>query len=266
MAAAVDATREAPQIFPSASELAVELLAQLRSLSADSLASRGSFHVALSGGSLPEILANALLSPADASGHREPRLDVSAWHWWFADERCVKRDDPDSNYAEARKKLFAFLPPIDAQRMHAIDESKCDAPAEAARAYEAELQRVLPDGALDAVLLGMGPDGHCCSLFPGHALLDYTGSLIAPITDSPKPPPCRITFTYPLLSRARASIFVITGAGKAEALRTVMQQRNSKADTQSPEFKQFLPSARVHSQRTVFLVDKAAASQLDARL
>lgn len=268
MSSAVEANREAPQIFPSASELAAELLAQLRSLSAEALAARGSFHVALSGGSLPEILANAILAPADSQGHRAPRLDVSQWHWWFADERCVRREDPDSNYAEAAKKLFAFLPSIDAAHMHAIDESKCTEPAQAAAAYEAELHRVLPEGALDAVLLGMGPDGHCCSLFPGHALLDHSSSLIAPITDSPKPPPCRITFTYPLLGRARASIFVITGAGKAEALKTVMQQRNSKAEPQSSEFKAFLPSSRVRSQRMMFLVDKAAAEKLaiDARL
>ena len=260
------ANRESPQIFPSAAELAAELLAQLRSLSAEAIAARGSFHVALSGGSLPEILANAILDPVDASGHRKPRLDVSAWHWWFADERCVKRDDDDSNFAEAKKKLFTFLPAIEPARMHAIDESKCDAPADAARAYESELHRVLPDGVLDCVLLGMGPDGHCCSLFPGHALLEYSDALIAPITDSPKPPPCRITFTYPLLTRARASIFVITGAGKAEALKTVINQRNSKVEPQSKEFKEFLPSARVRSQRTMFLVDKAAAAQLEARL
>lgn len=266
MSSAVSAIRESPQIFASAADLSAALLTELRSLSSEALAARGSFHVALSGGSLPQLLADALLDPADASGQRKPRLDVSGWHWWFADERCVKRDDADSNYAEANKKLFAFLPNIDAARMHAIDDSLCAEPAAAARAYEAELARVLPGGQIDAVLLGMGPDGHCCSLFPGHALLDYSDSLIAPITDSPKPPPSRITFTYPLLARARASLFVITGAGKAEALHTVMTQRNSGAQPQSDEFKQFLPSARVRSQRTMFLVDKAAAEKLEARL
>lgn len=70
-----------------------------------------------------------------------------------------------------------------------------------------------------ALLLGMGPDGHTCSLFPGHRLLDETSVWIAPITDSPKPPPSRITLTFPIINNAENCIFAIAGQGKAEMVK-----------------------------------------------
>jgi 6-phosphogluconolactonase len=267
MSSAPSSSAETPlHVFGSTAALASDLQERLRVLSSEAISARGEFHVALSGGSLPATLAQALLGPADAStGQRAVLLDTSRWHFWFADERCVKRDDKESNYAECKKQLFDLLtPPVAPERMHAIDDALVDRPAEAAAAYEAALRAALPnDQALDVVLLGMGPDGHTCSLFPAHPLLKESTKLVAPITDSPKPPPQRITLTYPAIARARTALFVCTGAGKAEALSTVVRQR--RAGT-TAEDETVLPSSLVKAHSVVFLVDKDAASKLPSSL
>jgi len=113
------------------------------------------------------------------------------------------------------------------------------------------LLSVVPDQALDLVLLGIGPDGHTCSLFPSHPLLQETTLLVASITDSPKPPPQRITFTLPLLNRARHAVFVVTG-DKADALHGALDQ---------PERR--LPSGLVEAEDTTFFLDTKAASKLN---
>jgi len=247
-------------VFPSTAALASDLRARLTTLASEALAARQAFHVAVSGGSLPATLAQALLE--------SPAVDTSGWHWWFADERCVMHGDKDSNFAETKKQLFDKLPAIPADHMHAIDEALVGKPAEAAAAYEAELQRVA-GGALDVVLLGMGPDGHTCSLFPGHALLQESGKLVAPITDSPKPPPQRITLTFPALAKARAALFVCTGAGKADALSTVVRQRKAGGKASAEDKEGVLPSALVKAAGAggvVFLVDQDAAAKLTSNL
>lgn len=92
---------------------------------------------------------------------------------------------------------------------------------EAAKDYTDKLKAAFngDDFKFDLLLLGMGPDGHTCSLFPGHPLLTETTLKVAPITDSPKPPPSRVTLTYPVVNNARNCIFACSGAGKAEMVK-----------------------------------------------
>jgi 6-phosphogluconolactonase len=164
-------------------------------------ATRGACHLALCGGSTPRRCYQLL----------GPLLD--SWddvHLWYGDERCVPPEDEQANVRMVRESLAA--PGAVEHRM--LGELGPDAGAEA-------YARELGDTVMDLTLNGMGPDGHTASLFPHHPLLDATG-LTAGISDSPKPPPERITLTLPKINESRRIVLLVTGEGKSEALARVM--------------------------------------------
>jgi len=164
-------------------------------------ATKGIAHLCLTGGSTPRRCYELL----------GPLLD--SWedvHLWYGDERCVSPDDPESNAGMVHQALVA--PGAVEHRM--LGELGPDRGAEA---YAEELSDVV----MDLTLNGMGPDGHTASLFPGHALLD-AGVHVAGISDSPKPPPERITLTLPTLNASHHLMLLVTGADKAEALARVL--------------------------------------------
>jgi 6-phosphogluconolactonase len=177
-------------------------------------------------------------------------------HIYYADERVVPLDHPDSNHSLCTKELFSKVP-IPTENIHVIDYSLKDDLEELADAYEKELihEFAQKDSArfpvFDLILLGTGPDGHTASLFPGHSLLSEEDRWVAWIDDSPKPPPLRITLTYPVINHAARVAFVATGAGKAETLRTILDQ---------PEVG--LPASRVRPKepgQVYWFVDEPAA-------
>jgi 6-phosphogluconolactonase len=126
----------------------------------------------------------------------------------FGDERCVPPNDPESNYRMAKETLLSR---VDAGAVLRIAGEL--GAEEAAQLYDAAVGRMQP---LDLVLLGIGEDGHCASLFPGHPALNATGWAV-PVHDAPKPPPDRVSLTLRCLRNARRVIFLVTGKGKAEA-------------------------------------------------
>jgi 6-phosphogluconolactonase len=178
------------------------------------------FSVALSGGSTPQGLYELLARP--------PRSIEIPWervHLFQVDERCVPPDDPQSNYRMMRETLLRHVP-IPEANFHRMAAEQADRD-EAARAYAAELGRILQPGPgefprLDLVFLGMGPDGHTASLFPGSPALTEQ-DLWVRSNFVEKFATHRLTLTYPVLNAARQLVLLVSGAEKAETLRRVLR-------------------------------------------
>ncbi|HEY4223800.1 MAG TPA: 6-phosphogluconolactonase [Myxococcota bacterium] len=225
-------------VFAQTDALASELVRLTAEVAGDAVTARGIFSVALTGGSAATTLYPVLAQAA---------LPWNKVHVFFGDERCVPPEHADSNYKLAQETFLSRVPVPEAN-IHRIRGEI--APADAAAEYE----RVLVDvvgGVLDVVHVGMGPDGHICSLFPGHPLLKEQAKLVASLTDSPKPPPARVTLTMPALQKARGLWFLVAGGNKADAVREALTDPSST-----------LPVAlatRAHRNPT-WLLDGAAAA------
>jgi 6-phosphogluconolactonase len=200
----------------------------------------GRFTLALAGGTTPKRAYELLAE--------HPEVPWGAIDFYFGDERAVSHDDPESNYRMARESLFDRQS-IEEGRIFRMRGEMADLDA-AAREYEA----TLPD-ALDFVLLGMGEDGHTASLFPGLPAALETERRVLAVTESPKPPPRRLTLAPPALRAAREVVVVVTGKGKADVLAKALD---------GPLDVGALP-VQIALGGT-FIVDQAAAAALPARL
>ncbi|KAH7170475.1 glucosamine-6-phosphate isomerases/6-phosphogluconolactonase-domain-containing protein [Dactylonectria macrodidyma] len=210
--------------FPSVDALAPALRLYIAEAQNAGFSRHGAFKVAVSGGSLPKTLAQALLAPA--SGPNDT-IDFARWEIFFADERAVPLDHADSNYALLKTELLDKLSAEQQPKVHPIDVTHLDDLQELADQYEQTLVASFASRdsvrlpIFDLLLLGCGPDGHTCSLFPGHPLLRETSAWVAPIEDSPKPPPKRITLTLPVVSHSVRVAFVATGGGKKDIMKQI---------------------------------------------
>jgi 6-phosphogluconolactonase len=185
---------------------------ELQKAAAQAIAERGLFSIALAGGSVATTCFPALATLP---------VDWTRSHFFWADERAVPPADPESNYGLA-DRLWLTPAAVPASSIHRMPADAADLGA-AADAYGEELTGALGRvPVLDLVLLGMGPDGHVASLFPGHPLLEERDRIVAPLRDSPKPPPARLTLTLPVLTRARLVVVAAFGASKAMALRQAL--------------------------------------------
>lgn len=184
---------------------------------------------------------------------------------FYADERVVPLTDPDSNHKLCIETLFGDERVQPKPTIHTINESILEAGgpdviADIADEYEKQLiaEFASKDSArfpvFDLILLGIGPDGHTASLFPGHELLAEEDSWVAYLSDSPKPPPSRITLTYPVINHANRVAFVATGEGKQDILQTIIDE---------PE--KGLPASRVRPTvhgELFWFVDDAASQKV----
>jgi 6-phosphogluconolactonase len=212
----------------------------------------------LSGGQTPRKAYETLA----AEPYRE-RFPWGSVHFWQADERFVPASDPRSNRRMIGEVLLSRAP-VPRENFHGVD-TDLPGPGEAARAYEAELRRAVPEATggvprLDAAVLGIGTDGHTASLFPGSEALAEGTALVLPATGGDPPVP-RVTVTLPLLNAALRVVFVVQGEGKAGVLREVV------AAFRDPSLRsRGLPATLVAPRRgtVVFLADAAAASRLPA--
>lgn len=174
------------------------------------------YHVAISGGRIARNCFDAALAAA-----RTLEASFAKVHFFWADERCVRPDDPESNFSLAKEYLLAPLRVPEGQ-IHRIRGE--ETPAFAAAQAEAEICRIAElnsDGqpVLDLILLGMGEDGHVASLFPGELESDAANRAVYRTVLASKPPPHRITLGYPAIAAARQVWVLVSGPGKESALR-----------------------------------------------
>ncbi|MFC4555448.1 6-phosphogluconolactonase [Georgenia faecalis] len=206
-------------------------------------------HVVLTGGTS----GTAMLRAAGTDPLRTA-VDWTGVHVWWGDERFAPTGDPERNETHARSALLNAVP-LPAENIHVVPGPDAVAsPEEAAAAYSAELRAHAADGAevpdFAVVLLGVGPDAHVASLFPGKASLGVTALGALAERDSPKPPPLRVSLTLPTLCSARQVWLLAAGEGKAEAVAASL----GGAPVEEA------PAGAVHGrQLTLWLVDAAAA-------
>jgi 6-phosphogluconolactonase len=254
----VTSVRTLPDPVAAAEWAAVEIARVLE----EALERRGVAHLALSGGSTPRPAYTKLAGLL---------RDWSAVELWYGDERCVPPEDPESTHRLVAESLLAHIPGPSRPIEHRVLGER--GPEEAARAYAVLLrERVAPaeggglardsdvagraggagtaDGLplLDIALLGIGEDGHTASLFPGHPeVQDASGALCLPVRDSPKPPPERVTLSFPVLRAARHSLLLVAGAGKAPALAAALAGPDPR-----------VPASLLASERLQVIADAAA--------
>jgi 6-phosphogluconolactonase len=234
------------RILNTPAELFQAAAAEFATLASQAVQDHGRFSVALSGGSTPKSLY-ALL----ASGSI-PNIPWEKIFFAFGDERFVPPDHPDSNFRMARETGLLAKVPDDHVFRVPTEEKDADT---AALLYEQTLQKFFGLQAgdfprFDLVLLGLGPDGHTASLFPGTAALnEKTRMVVANWVEKFKT--YRITFTLPVLDRAACDMFLVSGADKANMVREVLKNENAN-----------LPSQKVRpvDGRLQWLLDRAAAS------
>jgi 6-phosphogluconolactonase len=245
-------------ILPDSTLLTQAVAARFLIALIDAQAARGHAHAVLTGGTN----GTAMLADVATSPFRDA-VDWQTVDLWWGDERFLPAGDPDRNETQARDVLLSKLaldparvhpmPPSDGLYGDDVDAAAAGYAAElaaSARATGSESPLVRGIPAFDVLLLGVGPDGHVASLFPGHPGFAVREGTVISVRESPKPPPIRISLTLPALQTARQTWLLAGGDGKADAVSRALDGEN-------------LPAGSVTgTERTLWLLDRDAASKL----
>lgn len=239
------------RVLPTPQELFAAAAEEVVRLANQAVAERGRFAIALSGGSTPKSLYNLLATNARST------LPWDHTYFFWSDERHVAPNNPDSNYRMANEAMLSKVP-VPPANIYRVPAENPDAAA-VAEAYEVSIRKFfqLQPGQLprfDLILLGLGPDGHTASLFPGTAGLQEKSRLvIANLVEKLRTH--RLTFTLPVINAARCVAFLVSGTDKATVLRSVLEE--SVPGEQYPA-KLVEPS----DGNLIWFLDRAAASGL----
>ena len=234
------------QILETPADVARALAQTFVDTGSQAIRERGSFSVALAGGSTPKAAYALLAQPPFSNAVDWNKVEI-----FFGDERCVPPEDEQSNFRTANLG-FLHAVGVPAEHIHRM-RGEVD-PAAAAAAYRDELTTSLgPQPCLDLVMLGMGPDGHTASLFPGTDPLTDAEALVRAVY-APSQSQWRITLTPAVINAARNVIFAVEGAGKAATLKAVREGSYQPATYPSQIV------APLHGTLT-WLVDRAATAQ-----
>jgi 6-phosphogluconolactonase len=232
----VNRFKDASEVAAFAAEYFVTRLGKL-------LADKASVNVMLTGGTVGIATLAAIAEREDAH-----LLDWSRVHVWWGDERFVAASSADRNAVQARNALLGKIA-IAESNIHEFPSADQGLDLDhAANLFSAEFQLLKPH--FDLAFVGMGPDGHVCSLFPGHSL-PAAGVMVIAEHDSPKPPPQRLSFSYEAMNSIDELLFVIAGADKSGAIRQVFDDQAEK-----------LPAAMISGrQKTIWFIDQTAGAQ-----
>ncbi len=239
-------------VFDDRTALIAGIAERFAAVVTELLSTQDVVHVVLTGGTVGIDSLAAISEPAHSKN-----IDWSRVHLWWGDERWRAAGDSERNDVQADKALLSKVdcPSQNIHRFPAADDGI--SLEKAARTYAAELEANAPDGRrypqFDLVFLGVGPDGHIASLFPGHEGIKEHDLTVIPVRDSPKPPPERLSLTLPVINSASRVWLCLSGADKAWALGLALAGANIAE----------VPAAgAIGRDKTAFLVDHAAAAEV----
>jgi len=230
-------------VLPHAQDVATSVVAELIDLISERSATGADVHISLTGGTVGDQIARALLT-------NETVRSCRSLHLWWSDERYVPVGHEDRNDLVLQDLLEGCM-----AKVHAVAGPDTTESVEAAaEAYAQDLHLATTarfcatNTLMDVCVLGMGPDGHIASLFPGSATLSATDGVVA-VTNSPKPPSVRVTWTYPTINASEQVWLVVTGASKASAA----EQLQAGAPIEE------IPAVGVHGKQITRLIVDADA-------